>query len=248
MPRSFPGSWRARRPMGRIDTVLANAGAALDQPAAPTCSSAWTPRTHCTCARRRARRADLPIMADGGGGAFLIMSSLSGLRGNRVLSGYGVTKAANAQLARNIAVQWGSHGIRANALSPGVIATESPPRSPPTRMPRPRASRRPRWAGSENRKRWRGLSSGSRRRPERSSRVRTSSSTAGRSSPTDPSSTPARLQPDVETAGATRSRDSQMQSRGGGSGSARGRQADPLHGAGTITQTTVAGPSSTRQV
>ena len=48
----------------------------------------------------------------------------SGLRGNRVLSGYGVTKAANAQLVRNIAVQWGGRGIRANAISPGVIATD----------------------------------------------------------------------------------------------------------------------------
>jgi NAD(P)-dependent dehydrogenase (short-subunit alcohol dehydrogenase family) len=52
------------------------------------------------------------------------MSSLSGLRGNRVLSGYGVTKAASAQLARNLAVQWGAHGIRVNAISPGVIDTE----------------------------------------------------------------------------------------------------------------------------
>ena len=47
-----------------------------------------------------------------------------GLRGNRVLSGYGITKAANAQLARNLAVQWGPSGVRANAISPGVIETE----------------------------------------------------------------------------------------------------------------------------
>jgi NAD(P)-dependent dehydrogenase (short-subunit alcohol dehydrogenase family) len=34
-----------------------------------------------------------------------------------------MTKAANAQLARNLAVQWGPQGIRANAVSPGVIST-----------------------------------------------------------------------------------------------------------------------------
>ena len=38
--------------------------------------------------------------------------------------GYGVTKAANAQIARNLAVQWGPSGVRANAISPGVIETE----------------------------------------------------------------------------------------------------------------------------
>jgi len=52
------------------------------------------------------------------------MSSLAGLRGNTELANYGVTKAANAQLARNIAVKWGSENIRANAISPGVIETD----------------------------------------------------------------------------------------------------------------------------
>ena len=66
------------------------------------------------------------------------MSSIAGLRGNRVLSGYGVTKAANAQIARNLAVQWGPSGVRANAISPGVIATEFARRSPTMPTP-PRA-------------------------------------------------------------------------------------------------------------
>jgi NAD(P)-dependent dehydrogenase (short-subunit alcohol dehydrogenase family) len=66
----------------------------------------------------------LPVIAQSGGGAFLVMSSIAGMRGNRVLSGYGISKAAGAQLARNIAVQWGSRGIRSNAISPGVIATD----------------------------------------------------------------------------------------------------------------------------
>ena len=110
---------------GRIDTVLANAGAALDQPDADDTLERMD-RMYALHVRAVAALAELalPAMADGGGGAFLIMSSLSGLRGNRVLSGYGVTKAANAQLARNLAVQWGGRGIRANAISPGVIATD----------------------------------------------------------------------------------------------------------------------------
>lgn len=113
------------RRWGRIDTVLANAGAALDQPGADDALERMD-RMYALHVRAVAALAErtLPVVADGGGGAFLIMSSLSGLRGNRVLSGYGVTKAANAQLARNLAVQWGRRGIRANAISPGVIATD----------------------------------------------------------------------------------------------------------------------------
>lgn len=110
---------------GRIDTVLANAGAALDLPGADDALDRMD-RMYALHVRAVAALAELtlPVMAEGGGGAFLIMSSLAGLRGNRSLGGYGVTKAANAQLARNLAVQWGSRGVRANAISPGVIATE----------------------------------------------------------------------------------------------------------------------------
>lgn len=110
---------------GRLDTVVANAGVALDEPGADDAIDRMD-RMFDIHVRSVARLAELclPHIADAGGGAFLVMSSLSGLRGNRVLAGYGVTKAANAQLARNIAVQWGPRGIRANAISPGVIATD----------------------------------------------------------------------------------------------------------------------------
>lgn len=114
---------------GRLDTVFANAGAALDDPGQPPGSPDSLQRLatmfdlHVASVLRLADAA-LPTMANGGGGLFLVMSSLSGLRGNRVIGGYGVTKAANAQLARNIAVTWGGRGIRANSISPGVIATD----------------------------------------------------------------------------------------------------------------------------
>ncbi|MET0672056.1 MAG: SDR family oxidoreductase [Microbacterium pygmaeum] len=110
---------------GRIDTVVANAGAALDDPDSSD-HDASLERMLAIHVRSVAQLAELalPVMAESGGGSFVVMSSIAGLRGNRVLAGYGVSKAANAQIARNLAVQWGSRGIRANAISPGVIATD----------------------------------------------------------------------------------------------------------------------------
>ncbi|HSG57564.1 MAG TPA: SDR family oxidoreductase, partial [Paracoccaceae bacterium] len=65
-----------------------------------------------------------PSMAARGGGSIVLMSSIAGMRGNAAIGMYGMTKAAVAQLARNLAVEWGPQGVRANAIAPGLIATD----------------------------------------------------------------------------------------------------------------------------
>lgn len=111
---------------GRIDTVFANAGVVLDTGPHTTSTDAQLDRMFTIHVRSVLHLANLviPQMAERGSGAFIVMSSLSGLRGNSQIGLYGITKAANAQLARNLAVQWGPSGVRVNAVSPGVIATE----------------------------------------------------------------------------------------------------------------------------
>ncbi len=69
-------------------------------------------------------RLALPHLANGGGGSVVLVSSISGIRGNSAISSYALAKAGVAQLARNIAVEWGPRNIRCNAISPGLIATE----------------------------------------------------------------------------------------------------------------------------
>jgi NAD(P)-dependent dehydrogenase (short-subunit alcohol dehydrogenase family) len=65
-----------------------------------------------------------PIMAEkGNGGSIVLTASIAGMRGNARVGLYGLTKAALIQLARNLAVEWGPYGIRANALAPGLIDT-----------------------------------------------------------------------------------------------------------------------------
>ncbi|MGO4677445.1 SDR family NAD(P)-dependent oxidoreductase [Bosea sp. 2YAB26] len=66
----------------------------------------------------------LPQMADRGGGAVIMMSSIAGLRGTGVIGAYGMSKAAEAALARNLAVEWGPKGIRVNAIAPGIVRTD----------------------------------------------------------------------------------------------------------------------------
>jgi len=70
-----------------------------------------------------ATAALVPDMAAAGGGALIYMASLSALRGNRAIATYSMSKAALAQLARNIAVAHGPDNIRANAIAPGLIET-----------------------------------------------------------------------------------------------------------------------------
>lgn len=69
-------------------------------------------------------RTVVPALKARGGGSIVLISSLAGLRGNRTLGPYALTKAALSQLARNLAVEFGPDNIRANAIAPGFIRTE----------------------------------------------------------------------------------------------------------------------------
>ena len=57
-------------------------------------------------------------------GAIIIVSSIGGLRGSPTIGAYNVSKAADMQLARNLAVEYGRHNIRVNCIAPGVIRTD----------------------------------------------------------------------------------------------------------------------------
>jgi len=66
----------------------------------------------------------IPGMAERGGGAVVFISSIGGLRGTDVLGGYGMSKAADFALARNLAVEWGPRNVRVNCVAPGLVKTD----------------------------------------------------------------------------------------------------------------------------
>ena len=65
-----------------------------------------------------------PEMAERRDGVVIIVSSIGGLKGTDVLGIYSISKAADMQLARNLAVEWGPHNIRVNCIAPGLVRTD----------------------------------------------------------------------------------------------------------------------------
>jgi NAD(P)-dependent dehydrogenase (short-subunit alcohol dehydrogenase family) len=111
---------------GRIDILVCNAGA----------NPAFGPLTELTdeafdkimavnvksnlwlCKRA------LPAMAQRGGGAVVIVSSIAGIIASPMIGAYGMSKAADFALARTLAVEWGEKAIRVNCIAPGLVKTD----------------------------------------------------------------------------------------------------------------------------
>jgi len=66
----------------------------------------------------------IPAMAERGGGNVVIVSSIGGLRGSAQLGAYGISKAADMQLTRSLAVEWGARNVRINCVAPGLVKTD----------------------------------------------------------------------------------------------------------------------------
>ena len=66
----------------------------------------------------------VPQMIERKDGAIIIVSSIGGLRGSPVIGAYNISKAADFQLARNLAVEYGPHNVRVNCIAPGLIRTD----------------------------------------------------------------------------------------------------------------------------
>jgi NAD(P)-dependent dehydrogenase (short-subunit alcohol dehydrogenase family) len=66
----------------------------------------------------------MPSMAEQGGGSVVIVSSVAGLRGTAQIGAYCISKAADMQLTRSLAVEWSPRGVRVNCVAPGLVKTD----------------------------------------------------------------------------------------------------------------------------
>jgi dehydrogenase/reductase SDR family member 4 len=66
----------------------------------------------------------LPGMAGRGGGSFMLVGSIGGILANTVIGAYGMSKAADHHLVRNLAAEWGPKNLRVNAIAPGLVKTD----------------------------------------------------------------------------------------------------------------------------
>ena len=66
----------------------------------------------------------LPEMVARRDGSVIIVSSIGGLKGSAELGAYCISKAADLQMVRNLAMENGEHNVRVNAISPGLIRTD----------------------------------------------------------------------------------------------------------------------------
>ena len=65
-----------------------------------------------------------PEMLERGEGSIIIVSSIGGLKASPVIGAYNISKAADFQLARNLAAEFGPTQVRVNCIAPGLIKTD----------------------------------------------------------------------------------------------------------------------------
>jgi NAD(P)-dependent dehydrogenase (short-subunit alcohol dehydrogenase family) len=65
-----------------------------------------------------------PEMIERKQGSIIIVSSIGGLKASAVIGAYNISKAADFQLARNLAAEFGPHQVRVNCIAPGLIRTD----------------------------------------------------------------------------------------------------------------------------
>jgi NAD(P)-dependent dehydrogenase (short-subunit alcohol dehydrogenase family) len=110
---------------GRIDIVVGNAAAnPAFGPSIQIADEAWQKIIHTNVLSNVwLCNMTLPAMAQRRDGVVIIVSSVGGLVGSAHLGAYCISKAADMQLARNLAVEWSPHNIRVNCIAPGIIRT-----------------------------------------------------------------------------------------------------------------------------
>ena len=115
-----------RREFGKIDVLVCNAAlnpyygpsGEMSDEAFDKVMGANIRSNHWLC------HMVLPEMVERRDGSIIIVSSIGGYRGSQVIGAYCISKAADLQLARNLAVEYGPYNVRVNCIAPGLVKTD----------------------------------------------------------------------------------------------------------------------------
>jgi len=113
---------KAREELGRIDILVNSAGSDIIRPTLELREKDWDSmvrlnlKSHFLCSKTVA-----PVMIEQGGGSIISIASTAGLRASPTSSAYGAAKAGVMHLVMTLAVEWGKHKVRVNAVAPGFI-------------------------------------------------------------------------------------------------------------------------------
>jgi NAD(P)-dependent dehydrogenase (short-subunit alcohol dehydrogenase family) len=109
---------------GGLDVLVTCAGVGTDGAVGDVADDEWrrTLDTNLT-GPMVAARAVLPVMVARGGGSIVLVASVNGLAAAPASAAFDVSKAGLIALARSIAVDYGVHRVRCNALCPGWVTT-----------------------------------------------------------------------------------------------------------------------------
>jgi 2-dehydro-3-deoxy-D-gluconate 5-dehydrogenase len=112
--------------LGRLDVCICNAGTIHRQPALEVPLETWAQvvTVNLVSTFAMARSAARLMLAQGTGGAIVLIASVLSFQGGINVSSYAAAKAGVANLARALANEWAALGIRVNAVAPGYLDTD----------------------------------------------------------------------------------------------------------------------------
>jgi NAD(P)-dependent dehydrogenase (short-subunit alcohol dehydrogenase family) len=115
-----------RERFGKVDVLVCNAASNPHYGPMATITDEQLRKTldHNIVAQHWLIQMVAPEMLERKSGSIVIVSSIGGLRGSPILGAYAITKAADIQMTKNLAREYGLHGVRVNSIAPGLVRTD----------------------------------------------------------------------------------------------------------------------------
>ncbi len=115
-----------RAAYGKVDVLVCNAASNPHYGPMSTITDEQFRKTldHNIIAQHWLIQMVAPEMLERKSGSIIIVSSIGGLRGTAILGAYAITKAADIQMTKNLAREFGPSNVRINSIAPGLVRTD----------------------------------------------------------------------------------------------------------------------------